>query len=216
MPTAPDRRISLCGSATATLLVALLSGCVGDETLRVFSSSAGGGDSSSSRDVTALEKDEDDDPSGLGNEELSVAECLSGSWEVDGPSYLRLFPTGGSGLEGTLSLSGAATVDFTEAVVTSTYRDWTVKGTSSGGDMTQVMNGVEKSQWSVDPAGVMVLTNTESTVVSSVTVSLGGQSMTLPSGTETEGLDLMNFTVLCEGDVATFNGPEGSLVLNRR
>lgn len=198
-------------------LVAVVAGCVDDDRLRSDLYPAnGGGSSSASTDARSQENPSDEETDDWLSQGLSTAECLIGSWAVDGPSYLKLFGAGSSGLSGALSISGVATMDFAEGTVTSKYNQWTVTAASAEGDMTLVTNGVEEAQWSLDSSDTFTAVATESSLATTLTVSIGGQEMAVPVGNEAQGVDLTSFAVVCEEQVATFRGSEGFLVLNRR
>lgn len=208
-----DLRI-LRGLAPALCVALLSTACVSEPLMTYVSTS---GDESSATSGTEDSEGTASNTSAEGQGAYaSSSACLVGSWEIDKPSYLTLFGAGAEGLGGTLKVDGVATVDFTETTLTSTYREWTVTGQSPEGDMNLVMNGVETSGWSVDEEDRLTLDGAKSTIVSTLTVSSGGQQMVLPVGDDVESLDLTNFTVACEADRATLSGSEGFLVLNRK
>ena len=206
---------TLRGLAPALCVALLSTACVGDDPL-LSSVSPTGGESSATPGTEDSEGTASDTSAEGQGAYASSSACLVGSWEIDKPSYLALFGTGAEGLGGTLTVDGLATVDFTETTLTSTYRDWTVTGKSPEGDMNLVMNGVETSGWSIDDDDLLTLDSPDSTIVSTLTLSSGGQQMVLPVGDDVESLDLTNFTVACEADRATLSGSEGSLVLKRK
>lgn len=214
LPQALAARTS-CSLAAVMGLAFLTTACVSDDPLLTSVSPSGGGSSATDGAEGADTATTDPSTNGAGAE-TSTAACLVGSWDVDKPSYLSLFSAGGDGMPGSLTLDGVATMDFTETTLTSTYRDWTVTGESPDGQMTLEMNGVESSGWSVGEDDLLILDNPESTVVSTLTVSSGGQQMVLPAGDDAESVDLSNFRVACDEDRATFTGSEGFLVLQRK
>lgn len=203
--------------AVISLFVAAVtvSGCSSDEPLLSSVSQMGSGSAGATSTDGSTEEESTKEDSLSGGQ--SIAQCLEGVWDIDKDSYLELFGGGIGPLAEGLSVSGDATVEFSGDRFINNYSDWVVAGNSPEGEMTLLMEGSETAQWSVDDSGVVTTTNRESTIESTLTVSMNGQQMVLPLADEDQqGLDLSTFSTACESDTMTLSGPEGFLVLNRR